>query len=53
MTTAKTGEKCPHGGIWHPKGKPNETRAIGVGNTMPPNAEGGSQIWVLKTPTGG
>ncbi|MFA6062929.1 MAG: hypothetical protein WC736_10040 [Gallionella sp.] len=50
---AKTGTKCPQGGIWHPLNKPKETRSIGINNVMPPNSEGGSQIWVLKIPTGG
>jgi hypothetical protein len=51
MTKAKTGESCPQGGIWHPVGSPNETRAIGVGNTMPPTPNGAKE-WVLKTKTG-
>jgi hypothetical protein len=49
--TAKTGEKCPHGGVWHPVGNPKETRAIGVGNIMPPTPKGEIH-WVLVTPTG-
>ncbi len=50
-TTAKTGEKCPQGGVWYPKGKPNDTRSIGIGNTMPTTTDGDTE-WVLKTPTG-
>ena len=49
---AKTGEKCPQGGTWHPKDCPSSTRSIGVGNKMPPASEGCSEVWVLKTPTG-
>jgi len=47
--TAKTGEKCPKGGLWHPKGKPEETYAIGISNIMPP-IEGGD-TWLLGTPS--
>ena len=48
--TAKTGEKCTQGGLWYPKGKPNETRAIGITNIMPPIKNG--DTWVLGTPSG-
>jgi hypothetical protein len=49
--TAKTGEKCPKGGLWYPEGKPeDETSAIGIENKMPP-IEGGD-TWVLGTPSG-
>jgi hypothetical protein len=50
--TAETGEKCPKGGIWYPIDCPESTRAIGVGNVMPPAPEGCSSTWVLKTATG-
>jgi hypothetical protein len=49
--TAKTGEKCPHGGLWYPEGKSkSETYAIGIDNSMPP-IEGGD-TWVLGTRSG-
>jgi hypothetical protein len=50
-TKAKTGEKCPQGGNWHPVGNPREERSIGIGNVMPPTPKGETH-WVLKTPTG-
>lgn len=50
-TKAKTGEDCPQGGVWHPVGKPDKVRSIGIGNTMPTTDEGDTE-WVLKTPTG-
>ncbi len=49
--TAKTGEKCPQGGIWNPVDEPDKTRAIGIGNRMPPTQDGDT-LWVLKMPTG-
>ena len=45
--TAKTGEKCPKGGLWAPKDCKEETRAIGIDNIMPPAPNGCSSIWVL------
>jgi len=48
--TAKVGEKCPKGGLWHPSGKPDETYAIGIHNIMPPIEDG--DTWVLGTPSG-
>ena len=50
-TKAKTGEKCPQGGIWYPVGNSKQTRAIGTGNIMPPTPNGETH-WVLKEATG-
>ena len=50
-TKAKTGEKCPQGGIWHPLGKPHKKRSIGTGNVMPSTDEGDT-LWTLETPSG-
>lgn len=50
-TKAKTGEKCPQGGDWHPVGNAREERSIGIGNVMPPTPKGETH-WVLKKPTG-
>lgn len=49
---AKTGEKCPQGGIWHPKDCTESTRAIGVNDVMPPSPTGCGELWVLKVATG-
>lgn len=49
---AKTGEKCPQGGIWYPKDCIENTRAIGIKDVMPPSPTGCSQVWVLKVATG-
>ncbi|WP_162999311.1 hypothetical protein [Burkholderia sp. Nafp2/4-1b] len=48
---AHIGQKCPQGGTWHPVGNPNDTRAIGINNIMPPTPNG-EAYWVLKTATG-
>jgi hypothetical protein len=50
-TKAKTGEKCPQGGVWHPVGNAHETRAIGLGNVMPPTPAKETH-WILKQATG-
>ncbi len=50
-TKARTGEKCPQGGVWHPVGNTKETRSIGIGNVMPPTPNKETH-WVLKAPTG-
>ena len=49
---ARTGEKCPQGGIWYPKDCTDSTRAIGIHDVMPPSPTGCSELWVLKVATG-
>jgi len=51
IVVAKSGEKCPEGGIWHPAGNQQEARAIGRGHVMrpTPNQE---PHWVLLLATG-